>query len=270
MSDGISYSRSVKREMIVHTPKKQCCRKNILRAMRASADCSALRDRDAAEYYNKLLSEAGAKHILIEDAPDLGDVRALSCAGCRPAILRGIFLAVGSVSDPASREANLDLSFRSEARADAAEAYLLSVGFGFRRRVRRTSHVLYLKSGEAIGDFFAEAGINRVLFDVSNSGLISDVANFANRRYNADISNLKRSTDASERACDAIRYLASEDKLHLLDEELQKTAQLRLEYPELTLSQLASVSPTAVSKPTLANRLRRIMSLAEELKSKNG
>ncbi len=269
MTEEVSYSKSVKREMMAHTLKKACCRKNMLRAMRACACDVRFRDAEIADFYDSLMREAEEKNALPEDMPDLGDVSALGCAGCRPAILRGIFIASGSVSDPMRHEANLDLAFRSETYAEAIRAYLLSAGFEFRQRQRRASTVLYMKSGEAIGDFFAEAGINRVLYDVSNAGLISDVSNFANRRYNADISNLKRSTDASERVCDAIRYLESEGKLHLLDETLYETAKLRLEYPELTLLQLAAASPTGVTKSTLANRLRRIAAIAEEYKTKD-
>ncbi len=256
--------------MISHSPKKFCCRNNLLRAMTACTGGAPLRDADAAAYYNSLLSEAKSKSCAPDASPDLGDVSALRCAGCRPAILRGIFIAVGSVTDPARHESNLDLAFRSEARAEAIWKYLLSAGFDFRRRTRRGSVVLYMKSGEAIADFFAEAGINRVLYDVSNAGLISDVSNFANRRYNADISNLTRSTEASVCVCDAIRSLEAAGKLHLLDETLYETAMLRLEYPELTLSQLAAASPKRLTKSTLYNRLRRIMAIAEEYRSTGG
>lgn len=260
MTKEISYSKSVKLDMISYRAKNACCRKNTLRAMCACVPSGSFRDRDVAECFGLLSVEFGEA-----DAPEaLADMSSLRCAGCRAAILRGIFLAVGSVSDPGRHEANLDLSFRDDSCADSVGAVLSSFGFDFRRRKRRESTILYMKSGDAIGGFFAEAGINRVLFDVSNVGLISEVAGFANRRYNADISNLKKSTDASERVCDAIRYLEKEGKLHLLDETLAETARLRLEYPELTLTQLAAASPTNVTKSTLANRLRRIVSIAEE------
>lgn len=260
MTAELSYSKKLKLDMISYRAKNACCRKNTHRAMRACVPSGSFRDVDVAAYYELLTGEFGVS----DGMEDLSDMSSLRCAGCRAALLRGIFLAAGSVSDPARHEANLDLSFRSEACADAVFSLLSSFGFDFRRRKRRQSTILYMKSGEAIGGFFAEAGINRVLFDVSNAGLISDVANFANRRYNADISNLKKSTDASERVCDAIRYLEKEGKLHLLDETLAEAARLRIEYPELTLSQLAAASPTNVTKSTLANRLRRIVSVAEE------
>lgn len=262
MTGEVSYSKSIKLDMISYRAKNACCRKNTYRAMRACVPSGVFRDGDVAAYYDRLGGEFGDS-----DISELSDMSHLRCAGCRAAILRGIFLAVGSVSDPDRREANLDLSFRSESCADAIESVLSSFGFNFKRRKRRESTILYMKSGETIGGFFAEAGINRVLFDVSNAGLVSEVANFANRRYNADISNLKKSTDASERVCDAIRYLESEGKLHLLDEALESAAKLRLEYPELTLSQLAAASETNITKPTLANRLRRIVAIAEEYRA---
>ncbi len=264
MTEAVSYSKSIKRDMIACRAKNACCRKNTRRAMRVCMPKGGFRDAEIKRYYESLLSDA--KNDEADTA--ISDLSALRCPGCCPALLRGIFLSCGSVSDPSRHEANLDLSFSDEKQADEAEALLSALGFGFRRRMRRSSFVLYMKSGDAIGGFFAEAGVNRVLFDVSNAALMSDVANFANRRSNTDIHNLSKSTDASERVCEAIRYIECEGKSHLLDETLAETARIRLEYPELSLSQLAAASPTAVTKSTLANRLRRITSIADELRGK--
>lgn len=255
MIDGVSYSKSIKRDMIAYRMKNNCCRENVCRAMRACVPSAIFRDGEVAEYYGKLSHEFCGE---MADDP----VPHIKCAGCRAAILRGIFLAAGSVSDPERHEANLDLSFRSEETADMISSLLSSFGFDFRKRKRRGSTILYMKSGEAIGGFFAEAGINRVLYDVSNEALISDVANFANRRSNTDMYNLSKSTEASERACAAIRYLISTDKLDALGDELAAIARLRLENPELTLSQLAAVSPTGISKSALASKLKRIEAYA--------
>ena len=253
----ISYSRSVKTDMMAMRLKNDCCRVNTARAILTCVPDLHFRDAETTSFANTVSSGVDA-----DDIGDLDDVSRLRCGGCRAAILRGIFIAAGSVSDPSSKESNLDLSLRSEEIADKIEAATVSFGFEFRRRKRRASTVLYLKSADAIGGFFAAAGVNRVLFDISNAGLVSDVANFVNRRSNADISNLRRATDASERVRDAIRKLEREGGLHLLDEELYETAVLRMENPELSLSQLAAASPMHISKSALSGRLRRIEEIA--------
>ncbi len=266
MTGEVSYSKSLKLDMIAYRAKNPCCRENTRRAMEAFMPASGIRDADVRAYYGALAAEGGG--LAHERKTEITDMSALRCPGCRSALLRGMFLVTGTLTDPSKREANLDLSFSDEEKASSALSLLSSFGFGFRMRNRRGSTVLYLKSAEDIGGFFAEAGINRVLFDVSNAALMSDVANFANRRSNTDIHNLAVSTQASERVCDAIRLIEKEGKSHLLDETLAETARLRLENPELSLSQLAALFPTAVTKSTLANRLRRITAIADGLAEK--
>lgn len=253
-----SYSRSVKSDMMAVRLKNDCCRVNTARAILTCAPELRFRDAEIATY-----AAAVSDGVDDSDVGELCDMSRLRCAGCRASILRGIFIASGSVSDPASKELNLDLSLHGEA-ADKVEVVVRAFGFDFRRRMRRGSVVLYLKSADAIGGFFAAAGINRVLFDISNAGLVSDVANFVNRRSNADMFNLRRATDASERVCDAIRALMGAGRLDMLGDELYETAMLRLENPELSLSQLAAISPTHISKPALSSRLRRIEEIAAE------
>ncbi len=51
-----------------------------------------------------------------------------------------------------------------------------------------------------------------------------------------------------------------------MPDKLRETAGLRLEYPELTLSELAEEFDPPVTKSCLNHRLRKILALAEELK----
>lgn len=252
-----SYSSSIKSEMMAMRPKNDCCRVNTARAILACAPDLSFRNDEVEAY-----ARAVCRGVDDGETRELADASHIRCAGCRPAILRGIFIASGSLSDPSAKEANLDISLRGGSRPDDVASALEP--FGFKRRTRRGAVVFYLKSAEAIGGFFAAAGVNRVLYDISNAGLVSDVANFVNRRSNADISNLRRATDASERVCDAIRRLISDGKLGVLGDELCETAMLRINNPELSLSQLAAISPTHISKPALSARLRRIEKIAAE------
>ncbi len=198
------------------------------------------------------------------DQGELDDVSHYKCANCRGALLRGLFIAVGSVNDPEAHEYNLDFTFRTEASADGAEKLLVLCGFEPKRRIRRGAYVLYIKSSEKIGEFFAAAGNNRVMFDIINARMEADITGDLNRANNTDISNISKSTAASERACDAVRFLMTTERMHLLDDTLYKTAMLRIENPELSLFQLAAASSEGVSKSTLNARLARIIAIADK------
>ncbi len=267
----MSYSSDLKSELITARVKNNCCRKNIAIAMAAVLlDSPDLRNREVREYFYSLISEFfhTDKAFEARSGEPLSSTRLLKCANCRSALLRGLFLAVGSMNDPLAYEYNLDFTFRTEAAADDAEALLSICGFEVKRRTRRASYVLYIKSSDTLGEFFAAAGNNRVMFDITNARMEAEVRGTLNRANNTDISNINKSTAASERVCEAIKFLIESEKLHLLDETLYKTAMLRYENPELSLFQLTAMIPEGVSKSTLNARLRRITELADKYRKK--
>lgn len=272
----MSYSSDIKAELISAKVKNACCRKNVLRAMLLSLPSSPnIRNTDVKNYLSALISEFYPEHELDGELPErsslgtLTDVSHFKCVGCKGALLRGVFLAAGSVNDPDAHEYNLDFSFKESGSFEEAEKLFLMCGFEFKKRERRSSRILYIKASETIGEFFAAAGNNRVMFDIVNARMTSDIKGALNRENNTDISNISKSTAASEKACEAVRYLINTDRLGMLDETLYKTAMLRLDNPELSLFQLASASPEGVSKSTLNARLKRIIDMADEYRSRD-
>ena len=65
---------------------------------------------------------------------------------------------------------------------------------------------------------------------------------------------------------EAIRTLQTAGLLDQLPDKLQMTAALRLENPELTLSELAEAFDPPVSKSCLNHRLRKLLELARSVK----
>ena len=83
----------------------------------------------------------------------------------------------------------------------------------------------------------------------------------ANRRANFDNANLTRQVHAARQQTAAIQTLMESGDLEGLTPVLRETVQLRLDNPEMTLSELAESA--GVSRATLAGRLRRLVDLAE-------
>ena len=86
--------------------------------------------------------------------------------------------------------------------------------------------------------------------------------NSVNRRLNCDTANVDKSVEASREQTEAIRKLRDCGRLELLSDKLQLTAALRLEYPELSLSELAEEFDPPVTKSCLNHRLRKLTELA--------
>ena len=87
--------------------------------------------------------------------------------------------------------------------------------------------------------------------------------NSVNRRLNCDTANVDKSVEASREQAEAIRKLRAAGLLETLSDKLQMTAALRLEYPELSLSELAEEFDPPVTKSCLNHRLRKLMELAD-------
>ena len=131
--------------------------------------------------------------------------------------------------------------------------------------MRGDSPVLYLKRSEDIEDFFAIAMMNATAFRMMNAKIEGDIRNTANRIANCETNNIEQAVAASARHIAAIENLESRGLLSSLSEELEKTARLRLEYRDLSLSQLAAISVPPITKPGLSHRLNRIVANANRI-----
>ena len=82
---------------------------------------------------------------------------------------------------------------------------------------------------------------------------------------NCVTNNYDRMTAASKRQINIISELERLNLLTSLPEELEKTAKLRLQYEDLSLSALAKISVPPISKSGLSHRLNKIMELSRTL-----
>ena len=184
------------------------------------------------------------------------------CPHCLSHFLRGIFLAVGRMSDYRKL---YRLEFSAGRRADALYT-LLSDTVGEPKRVdRREEKILYYKTNAAICDVLAAIGAEASAFDLINDNIEAGYRNAANRRANCEARNIERAVDASMRFVTLYRRLETEGKLKKLPEELRETARLRAEFPTASLSALGGRCTPPISKSGMNNRLKKIEQLANEL-----
>ena len=86
------------------------------------------------------------------EAETLSELVGFRCDGCRSSFLRGVFIAMGSVSDP-QKTYHLEISLPSERRADLV-ASLMSALMGRVGRIKRGQrYSVYYKNNGAILDF---------------------------------------------------------------------------------------------------------------------
>lgn len=183
---------------------------------------------------------------------------------CRLSFLKGVFLAGGSVTDPGKR---YHFELVTDHKSVSRETYslLLELGFSPRETVRGAHSVVYFKQSDVISDILALLGAPLASMEVVSAKIEKDIMNSVNRKVNCDTANVRKTVDASHQLVMAINALQKADKLTSLPEQLQETARLRVENPEMSISQLAEIHVPPVTKSCLNHRLRKISALAAEL-----
>jgi len=179
---------------------------------------------------------------------------------CRFAFLRGAFLAGGSVTDPA-KDYHLELSTSHKSVSRELLALMREEGLEPKSSSRKGSQMIYFKQSNYIEDFLTAIGAPVSAMRVMTAKLEKDLNGSINRQVNCDAANLDKTVEASQTQIEAIRRLQASGQLDHLPEKLQQAAQLRLQYPEYTLAQLAQQHDPPVSKSTLNHRLRRLLEL---------
>lgn len=183
---------------------------------------------------------------------------------CRAAFLRGAFFAGGSITDPLKRY-HLELTTSHGQASRELEVLLRECGYPPKSLGRNGSFITYFKQSDQIEDFLTMIGAPVAAMHVMSAKLEKDLRNSVNRRLNCDSANLDKAVEASQEQMDAIRKLQAAGLLDQLSDKLQLTAAMRLENPELTLSELAGEFDPPVTKSCLNHRLRKLMELAHPL-----
>lgn len=180
---------------------------------------------------------------------------------CRTSFLRGAFLAGGSVSDPA-KSYHLELVTSHYSVSRELAALMQEAGFAPRQTTRKSNYITYFKSSGAIEDFLTAVGAPVSAMELMNTKLEKHLRGSVNRRVNCDSANLDKAVDAALGQVEAIRRYAAARGLDSLPDKLREAAVLRMEHPELTLSQLSVLCSPPVTKSCLNHRLRKLMDLA--------
>ena len=184
---------------------------------------------------------------------------------CRKSFLRGMFLAAGSVSDPA-KSYHLEIAPLSDSDAEDVLKLLSSIGFSARKTQRKGRSVVYLKEGEQISDFLGAIGATGSLMKLENARILRDIAGNINRQVNFEAANLKKTGIASRRQIEDIELIERTVGIHSLPAPLQQAARLRIENPDGSLQELAQSSDPPVGRSGINHRLQRLGEIAGRIR----
>lgn len=178
------------------------------------------------------------------------------------ALVRGAFLGAGSINNP-DNNYHLEIAFLNKEIAKIIETKLQDVGINVKMLLNEKGCDLYIKDGEEISKFLAFIGANVAVLKFEEVRVKRDMSNKINRIVNCEAANLNKTMNAAIRQIEAIEYLQRNKKFDKLEEPLKEIARVRLENPDLPLSELGKKLKKPLGKSGVNYRLNKIIEIAD-------
>lgn len=185
---------------------------------------------------------------------------------CKKSYLRGAFLASGSINNPDSASYHLEIVSTYYDHSQALCELLNQFYLHAKIIERKKGFVVYIKEGDKIGEFLNIIGAHTSLLEFENVRILKDMRNSVNRLVNCETANLNKVIQAAMRQIQNIQVIEAQMGLENLPQNLREVAEVRMQYPELNLTELGELLPSGkVSKSTMNHRLRKLDQMASRL-----
>ena len=197
------------------------------------------------------------KIYLKEDLPQKEDDK--------KAFIRGAFMGGGSINNPENKY-HLEIDFSNNENQEKVKRLLEEVGIDFKVLQNDKKSALYLKEGEEISKFLAYIGANKAVMQFEDIRIQREMRGKVNRIVNCESANLNKTINASIEQIAAIKKLQDNKQFNKLDDKLKEIANLRLENPDIPLSELGKMLKEPLGKSGVNYRLKKIIEIANNIK----
>ena len=179
-------------------------------------------------------------------------------------VIRGTFLGAGSINNPENKY-HLEIKFSTKEHAQKILNIISQFNINFKPLNRGDKHSIYIKEGEEISNFLALIGANQAVLKFEDIRVKREMRGKVNRLVNCETANLNKTLNASIQQIDAIKKLQKNNKFNKLDDNLKEIANLRLENPDMPLSELGKLLKQPVGKSGVNYRLKKIVEIANDI-----
>lgn len=296
----MSFSQSVKDELVKTEYELFCCKKSLLYGMclfgkTFDGDSVSLQteNENIAQLYSTLLlnlyniknevklSVGGRNYTVsvcdkqdcvklmkvfdhIEKGSKKINHSVFDCENCRNAFIAGAFLSCGTISSP-EKDYHLEFSVPYFNLSKSLLTLLDEMELKPKYVNRNGYNVVYFKGSESIEDCLYLMGASNAMFEMMNIKIVKDFRNKANRQANCETANINRMVNAVSEQIMAIDKIWQKKGKEYLPENLQQVAEIRYENPDLSLAELAALCNPPLSKSGINHRLKRIVEISKEL-----
>ena len=297
----MTFSTQVKNELVKIEYDKRCCKKSLLYGMALFSKSFSPRkmtfqseNENIIILYKKLLKELCNIDCSVTVSPsgkiftvDIKDRAVASrlfsyfahskhetslkinlsnfdCQQCQNAFLAGVFLSCGTVSSP-NKDYHLEFSIAFLNLTKSLMTLFAESDLSPKLVQRKGYHIIYFKDSESIEDCLYIMGASGAMFDMMNIKIVKEIRNAANRKANCETANIEKTVKAATPQLAAIMKIQKKKGLDSLSPSLREMAEIRLENPDLSLSELAEQFNPPISRSGANHRLKRLIEIAEEL-----
>ena len=170
------------------------------------------------------------------------------------------------MSDP-KKSYTLELRIPNENRAELVSSIIDEWGITAPSKTFRNGIVgLFYRNESSIEDFITACGGNKSLFSFFEASVEKDLRNSENRATNCVARNISKSVEATALQICAIESFKATSSFDDLPREIKQSAILRIDNPDMSLSELAALHTPPISKSGLNHRLSKIIEEAKKRK----
>lgn len=185
---------------------------------------------------------------------------------CKKSFLRGLFLGCGTMSDP-KKGYHLELVFSSEQLAnDVRKLIGTFVDLSANITKRKEDYIVYIKKAQYISDMLGILGADDAVLEFEDVRMTKSLITETQRMMNCDSANVDRTLSASEEQIRWIKTIEEKEGLEWLPGPLREVAELRLQEPEASLTEIGESLTPPIKKPAVSKRFAKIKQLSESIK----
>ncbi len=180
------------------------------------------------------------------------------------AFVRGSFLGSGSINNPENKY-HIEIKLKDKEVAQFILEILNKYDIEFKLLEKQNYYSIYSKDGEAISSFLAFVSATSSMLKFEDIRVYRDKRNNVNRLVNCETANLNKTVDAAVKQIEAIKKIKEKGKYQTLSANLQEIAELRINNPEASLTELGQMLSKPLGKSGVNHRLKAIIKIAEDI-----
>mgnify|MGYP005755668813 FL=1 len=178
-------------------------------------------------------------------------------------VIRGAYLGSGSINNPENTY-HLEIGIRRKEYANLIIKGLNEYDIKCNCIEKNKEYTIYLKDGEEISKILALLGANKSVLKFEEIRVQREMKNKINRIVNCETANMNKTMNAAIEQIDAIRKLKENGKFEKMEKTLKEIAELRIQNPSASLTELGKMLQPPISKSGVNYRLKKIMEIGKE------